>query len=201
LKGARIKKYKWVLASGSPRRKELLAQLKVPFEVLPSNIPENRRSGESPEQFVSRLSISKAKAVARKLSVRNGAAYLVLAADTIVVLGGKVFGKPRNVKHASWMLRRLSGRQHRVYTGVALVDAESGKAARSVAVSKVLLRTISKAESLKIGAKHLDKSGSYACQDKEDRLVEKVDGDWQTVMGLPLNLVKKLTSRISRQTS
>ena len=139
--------------------------------------------------MVKRLAVLKARSVAEKFKGKN---VFVLGSDTIVVLNGKIFGKPRSVRHAAWMLSRLSGKVHRVYTGVAVVHSLTGRIKSGVSVSKVHFRTISKAESFKIGAKHLDKSGSYACQDPVDRLVQKIEGDWQTVVGLPLRLVRQL---------
>ncbi len=154
-------------------------------------MPEIRKRGESPSAFVRRLSILKARSVAEKLNPKNNS-YVVLGSDTIVVLNGKIFGKPKSPRHAARMLSHLSGKMHRVYTGVALVDSVTGKTKCGLSVSKVYLRTISKEETLKIGKKHLDKAGAYACQDKKDNLVRKIEGDWQGVMGLPLKLVLKL---------
>ncbi len=182
---------KWILASSSPRRKELLKEMGVDFKVIPSHEPENRKRGESPSKFVRRLAVLKARSIANKIKSEEDE-HLVIGADTIVVLRGKIFGKPRSVRHAGNMLLQLSGKMHRVYTGVALINSKSGKVKSGLSVSKVYFRKISKDEAPKIGGKHLDKSGSYACQDKVDRLVNKIDGDWQGVMGLPIKLVKKL---------
>ena len=168
-----LKRFQWILASGSPRRQDLLKELKVPFKTVPSRAPETRKRGESPGPFARRLAVLKARSVAGKLKGKGGS-VLVLGADTIVVLKGKIFGKPRSVCHAAWMLSRLSGKMHRVYTGVALVHAGTGRVRSGLAVSKVRLREISEEEALRIGAKHMDKSGSYACQDKQDHLVKKI---------------------------
>ena len=125
-----------VLASGSPRRREILAQLGVPFEVMPPDIDESPRPGEKPESLATRLAQEKAQAVAGRLGSQEQRP--VLAADTIVVLDGDILGKPRDPEHARAMLARMTGRTHRVVTGVAVVYPGSS---RSVSYTHLTLPT------------------------------------------------------------
>ena len=162
-----------------------------PFIVVPSNTPERQKPGETPARLVRRLAILKAETVAKKFR-NNGRRHLIIAADTVVVLNGRVFGKPRNIKHAVRMLLKLSGKTHRVYTGTAVTDAHKNRTKSAVDVSKVKVKKLSRALALITARKHLDKSGSYACQDKKDNIVEKLTGDWQTVVGLRVRTVNHL---------
>ena len=187
-----------ILASLSPRRRTLLSSLGLPFKVIPSRVTEKRKTHESPRGLVRRLAILKARSVARKLT-RRGKHCLVIGADTVVVLKGKIFGKPSSPRNAGKMLMELSGKTHRVYTGLAVVSSKRGKTKSGVEVSKVRVRKFSRDEALRIASKHLDKSGSYAFQDEEDAIAEKVEGDWQTVVGLPLNLLKKLMNSLKSE--
>ena len=172
----------------------LFSELKVPFKIVSSHIPENRKRGETPSRFVRRLAVQKAESVAK--SLKSGES-LIIGADTVVVLNGKIFGKPRSPGHAANMLMKLSGKTHRVYTGLAVINSLSLKSASAVEVSKVKLRRITFREALKIGRKHPDKSGSYAFQNKQDHLVQNINGDWQTVVGLPIRTLKKLLNRMN----
>ena len=119
-----------ILASGSARRRELLARAGVPFEVRPPDIPERREPGEPPGRFASRLALEKARAVASRAGAPG---RLVLGADTIVVVDDDVLGKPRDVEHAAALLSRLVGRSHRVLTAVALVESGSDAARHTLA--------------------------------------------------------------------
>ena len=178
-----------VLASLSPRRKELIAKLGLPFRTVPSRVAEKKKPGESPSSLVRRLSVAKARYVAKKL---KNSYCLVVGADTVVVLKDRIFGKPLSHGDAARMLLKLSGRVHKVFTGIAVAHPQSGKVRSAVAVTKVKFRRLSRKEAARIGKKHMDKSGSYAFQDREDRVVEKVQGDWQTVVGLPLAVLRRL---------
>ena len=164
----------------------------MPFKTLPSRIPETRKNGETPARMVRRLAVQKALATARKLRSRPS---LVVGSDTVVVLKGKVFGKPRSSAHASSMLMELSGNIHRVYTGVAVADSGTLRSVSAVDAARVRFRRISLDEARFIGRKHLDKAGSYAFQDDGDGLVQSVDGDWQTVVGLPMRTLKRLLNK------
>jgi septum formation protein len=175
-----------ILASMSPRRIELLKRWGVSFRVKPSHIHE-KTARKRPSAIVRDLALQKASAVAKTLS--EG---LVIGADTIVVLQGKIIGKPKHEEHAHEILSRLNGSLHRVYSGVAVVDAGTGKSKVVYDVSKVKMRRIKPEELRLLSRKHLDKAGAYAVQEKEDAFVEKIWGDYYTVVGLPYFKTKKL---------
>ncbi len=172
-----------VLASGSPRRRELLATLRLPFTVQSPDVDESVQAGEAPFAYVQRLSVAKAAAVAPSL-----AEGMVVAADTIVVLQGNILGKPRDAEEASEMLRRQRGSQHRVLTSVTAHDAATGKAVTDVCESKVTLRMMSDEEIAAYVATGdpLDKAAAYAIQNTEFAPVEQVVGCPANVMGLPM---------------
>jgi septum formation protein len=183
---------KLILASASPRRRQLLKRLKIPFRVFPSDIPETSTK-KSPHHLVRDLALRKAQAVASRL--KEG---VVLGADTVVVLRGKVLGKPRHAQDAYRMLYRLSGTTHHVYTGVALVDAGTRRAWVSHAKSSVRMKKAPLEELLKLSRKHLDKAGSYAIQEKRDPIARVVRGSYDNVVGLPVAKVKALLKKLSR---
>jgi septum formation protein len=173
-----------ILASSSPRRRELLRQIGVECEVIAPHIDETPRAGESPAALVKRLSLAKANAVAVK--VRRG---VVLGADTVVVLDGAMLGKPANAAEARAMLRRLSGRAHAVYSGFAVVDVENGRALKGYETAKVTFRRLAGDEIVAYVASGspLDKAGAYGIQaDLGAVFIEKISGDYYSVVGLPL---------------
>lgn len=175
-----------VLASASPRRRELLARTGLLFEVRPADVAEEPRAGEAPRALVERLAAEKAASVRDRLPPRPR--RVVLGSDTIVTLDGEILGKPRDAEHAVAMLRRLAGRTHTVWTGVAV--AETGAAAlrvRSVE-SRVTLRAAAEAElrAYVASGEPLDKAGAYALQGEGRRLVSRVEGSESNVIGLPL---------------
>jgi septum formation protein len=176
------------LASASPRREALLRQLGVPFEVVPSDLPEVWPPGPAPAA-VTALALAKARAVASRL-----ADAIVLGADTAVVLGGKVFGKPESPEDARRMLRALRGREHEVITGVALVEVPSGREETAAVVSQVLMREYSEAEidAYIASGEPLDKAGAYAIQAAGHGLVDRVQGCYTNVVGLPLTTTRRL---------
>ena len=177
-----------VLASGSPRRFEILTSLGIPFAVDVPGVPEAVGPGESGERAASRLAADKAAEVAARRPGR-----WVLAADTLVVLDGDVLGKPADEGEASAMLRRLSGREHRVVTAVRLRrDAGSGREA--IAWSAVRFAPLSPAEIAWYVAtgEPMDKAGAYAVQGHGSRFVESVTGSFTNVMGLPARAVYEL---------
>jgi septum formation protein len=175
-----------VLASASPRRRELLAAAGVAFEVRPADVPEQALPGETPRALVERLAADKALHVARTLA--GGPARFVLGADTVVVVDGEALGKPGDEAHAFTLLRRLLGRMHRVVTGVALVES-GGNAPRILSVeSEVYMRAGSDAEIRAYVAtgEPLDKAGAYAAQGEGRRFIERIVGSESNVIGLPL---------------
>ena len=179
---------RFILASASPRRADLLRQLGLPFDVIPSEIPEVLPPGPV-KDAVTALALAKARAVAR----RAGPA-VVLGADTAVVLAGEVFGKPESPDDARRMLRALRGREHEVITGVALVEAPSGREETAAVVSRVLMREYSEAEiEAYVGSgEPFDKAGAYAVQAAGGALVATVDGCYSNVVGLPLTTTRRL---------
>jgi len=175
-----------ILASNSPRRKQLLKQLKIPFKVLPSHVSEESTI-RSASRLVQALALRKAQATAAL--VKKG---IVLGADTVVVLGSRILGKPIDAQDAYRMLYRLSGSTHRVLTGVAVVDVETGKKQVSYAVSRVKMKKLPLDELVRLSRLHLDKAGSYAIQDKNDPIARVISGSYDNVVGLPIDLVKSL---------
>lgn len=174
------------LASGSPRRRELLARCRIPFEPLAAPaIDETPRPGEPPRDLVLRLAIAKARAGVAVLGGRPG---LVLGADTEVVLDQRVFGKPRDEAAGVAMLQALSGRTHEVLSALALVDSASGRLATRLSASRVRFRAIALAEARAYWAsgEPADKAGGYAVQGRGGAFVERIEGSWTGVVGLPL---------------
>jgi septum formation protein len=178
------------LASRSPRRRELLARLGLSFGVLDLEIPERRAGGEPPEDYVRRVAREKAGAGLLEVVAVPGA--LVIGADTEVVLGDEVFGKPRDAADAAAMLRRLSGRTHRVISAVALVSAS--REAQAVSVSEVSFDVLDDAEiaAYVASGEPMGKAGGYAIQGGAERFVTRLAGSYSGVMGLPLHETAKL---------
>ncbi len=172
-----------VLASSSPRRRELLTELGLPFRAIPSNAPEEQLPGESPTEMVRRLSLEKARLVAAGLSEGY-----VVGADSTVVFGREAVGKPANAEDARQMLRKLRGTAHQVTTGLTVIDLKSGRAITDSLTSDVQLRNFSDAElevSIASGTP-MDKAGAYAVQDQEFRPARLTAGCYSNVVGLPL---------------
>ncbi|ECF4922731.1 nucleoside triphosphate pyrophosphatase [Salmonella enterica subsp. indica] len=181
------------LASGSPRRQELLTQLGFSFEQVVPGIEEQRRAQESAPQYVVRLAREKAQAgvalVPRDLPV--------LGADTIVVLNGKVLEKPRDAAHAAEMLRLLSGNTHQVMTAVALADSQ--QMLDCLVVTEVTFRTLSAQDIADYVAsgEPLDKAGAYGIQGWGGCFVRKINGSYHAVVGLPLVETYELLSHFN----
>ena len=171
-----------VLASGSPRRIQLLSQLGLPFDVVPSEIDETLRSGEEPAPHAERLAREKALAVA----ARHPDA-VVLGADTVVVVDGDVLGKPLDTEHAVRMLLRLQGREHTVATGVAVAH-DGGRVVSGVEQVRVRFRRFDEAlaRAYVSTGEPLDKAGAYGIQGYGSALVEGIEGDYFAVIGLPV---------------
>jgi septum formation protein len=176
-----------VLASASPRRHRLLAGAGLAFEVMPADIDESARPGETPEGLVERLSAGKARAVAARLGAEPP--RWVLGSDTVVVLGECMLGKPRDPGHAVELLSRLVGRSHRVVSGVALLTSDGGFARIRSVESRVRMRPADEAEIREYvaGGEPLDKAGAYAVQGQGRRFVERIEGSETNVIGLPLD--------------
>ena len=172
-----------ILASGSPRRRDLLALLGLPFTVQPSAVDEENHASETAADMVSRLSQDKARALLAR--VQSG---LIIAADTTVSLDGEVLGKPTDADDAVKMLRRLRARAHIVFSSVTLVNPQTGWMRSELAESQVRMRDFSDEEIAAYVASGdpLDKAGSYAIQYADFRPVERIAGCYANVMGFPL---------------
>ncbi len=174
-----------ILASVSPRRRVLLKRIGLRFSVKPSTVRERFSPKETPARNAKRIALEKAHSIAR--SVRKG---IVVGADTIVVLKGTILGKPKSFADARRMLRLLSGREHVVYTGFALVDAKTGKSVSDAVRTKVRFRKLPEEEIrryVSLGSP-MDKAGAYGIQDDYGAVfVEKVDGCFYNVVGFPLS--------------
>ncbi len=175
-----------VLASASPRRRELLAQANIEFEVQPAGIPELARDGESPAEMAQRLASEKAIAVARRLGPTPR--RTVLGADTIVVCDGEVLGKPRDERHALELLERLTGRSHTVITGIAASDSATLRVESRSVESRVSMREVERDEMVAYVAtgETMDKAGGYAVQGGARSFVTAIDGSESNVIGLPV---------------
>jgi MAF protein len=175
-----------ILASSSPRRRELLAEFGIPFSVVAANVPESPLPGEPPEHSAARLALAKAQAVLTNLPDKPAA--LVIGADTIVVYRGHPLGKPASPDEAIAMLKRLRGKTHRVISAVAVVDARTGRAVVRTTSTRVHLRPMSDEEIARYVASGdpLDKAGAYAIQNRTFHPVEWIKGCYSNVVGLPL---------------
>ncbi|MEP7292205.1 MAG: Maf family protein [Chloroflexota bacterium] len=203
----------FVLASGSPRRRELLASLGIDFIVIKSDINETQGAHEAPYDYVRRLSVEKAEAVAARLTESNSEPSLVLAADTVVILAtvqpavattigvtehGEILGKPVDVDDARQMLRRLRGRDHVVCTALTLRTPPRGELITQLTRTLVTMRTYAAAEIDAYIATNdpFDKAGGYAIQHEGFHPVERIDGSYSNVVGLPLETLREMLTRI-----
>jgi septum formation protein len=177
-----------ILASESPRRRKLLGRICADFRVVPSGI-EERLDGPPTPETVAALALEKARVVAGRVS--EG---VVVGADTVVVVDGDALGKPSGADDARAMLRRLRGRTHEVITGVAVVDAATGRAASTAVVTSVAMRNVADdvIDAYVAGGEPLDKAGAYAIQEGGGALVEGFVGSYSNVIGLPLAATARL---------
>jgi septum formation protein len=173
-----------VLASASPRRKDLLSGLNLRFIIVPSEVDETVVNGETPGQNVRRLALEKASDVSSRMPGR-----WILGADTIVVIDEKILGKPSDEEEANLMLAMLAGRTHEVYTGYALVNSDfpETKIVRNV-VSQVFIRDLTPSEISEYvtTGEPMDKAGAYAIQGIGSGIVQRISGSYTNVVGLPL---------------
>jgi septum formation protein len=183
---------KFILASASPRRRELLASIGLDFDVIPSSIPEVRGAGESPEEYVARLSREKAAAVGARHADR-----WIIAADTTVLLGEELLEKPAGEADARRMLATIAGKTHVVYTGVTLQNAAAGHHDTRVAESEVRMLPLTEREIAWYVAtgEPLDKAGAYAVQGIGAMFIDSVHGSYSNVVGLPLALLYQMLKR------
>lgn len=180
---------KIILASSSPRRKELLNLIGLSFEIHPSHADETISNELSPSEIVEQLALRKARDVADKY--HEG---YILGADTIVVLDEQVLGKPENVDDAFAMLKKLQGREHQVFSGIALIDKKTAKETVSHQVTKVFMKKLTDQEiEAYISTKEpMDKAGSYGIQGYGAMIIDRIDGDYFNVVGLPLSLLEQM---------
>ncbi|MGB0090234.1 MAG: Maf family protein [Planifilum fulgidum] len=185
-----------VLASRSPRRREILRRLGLAFSVQPGEVDEAGLTGKDPAELVERLALSKALDVA---GTKERA--LVIGADTIVVLDGEVLGKPADSREAITMLERLQGRKHQVYSGLAVVEVQGGSPLRKAVghrVTEVTMRPVDREEiEWYVGTgEPLDKAGAYGIQGLGVLLVDRIEGCYTNVVGMSVPLLLQLTKRL-----
>ncbi|MGD0735224.1 MAG: Maf family protein [Terracidiphilus sp.] len=211
-----------ILASASPRRRELLTQAGFTFQVHPAHIPEDPHTNEDPIAYVTRLAREKAEAVYRDLALKrhdfrransdpqdvralapegcsptvspneDPNSFVVLGADTTVTLDNQILGKPENEPDAARMLRLLSGRTHRVITGVAVVTAAHTEVAAEVTAVTFLTLSEEEIAAYIATGEPMDKAGAYAIQGRAARWIPRIVGDYFNVVGLPIALVTTL---------
>ena len=192
-----------ILASGSPRRKELLEQMGLTFQILPSK-KEEKQIGETPAQIVEGLSRQKAQDVAEQISSDQA---LVIGADTIVVCDGQIMGKPHTEEEACQMIGMLQGKTHQVYTGVTVAETEQS----ADGTNKIAYDTFSRCTQVKVFpmdeteikryvalGESMDKAGAYGIQGGFGTYVEGIEGDYNNVLGLPISaLYQRIKNKIN----
>lgn len=183
-----------ILASGSPRRREILGDLGVTFEVIKSDIDETQHPDETPHDYVQRLSQEKAAAIAARDEVRTGDPALVIAADTIVVHRGDVLGKPEDTSEAHTMLDRLRDDTHDVCTAITLFSLPDSRLDTRLTCTQVIMRAYTDNEIaayIETGDP-FDKAGGYAIQHEGFHPVERIEGSYTNVVGLPIETLQDM---------
>lgn len=175
---------KIVLASASPRRSELLSQVGIEFEIIPSNIPEEPLDGETPAEHVMRLASQKASEVAGRV----GTGKWVIGSDTVVIIDGEILEKPDDHMDAIAMLKKLSGREHKVITGYSIINSSSGEEVKRAVETAVKFKklTDNEIEGYVHSGEPMDKAGAYAIQGLGSFMVEGIVGSYSNVVGLPV---------------
>ncbi len=191
-----------ILASRSSRRQQILSQMGLKFRVMPSRFfeehPVSSTGKLAPGKIAEKFALRKAKEVSMRLS--EG---LVIGADTIVALPARerdrvkfeIIGKPGTVREAGEILRRLGGTTHEVYTGIAVVDAKTGKKVVGHEVSRVRMKKLTGREVSRLSGMHLDKAGAYGIREKNDAFVQLLEGSVDNVVGMPGKLLKELLGK------
>lgn len=178
-----------ILASGSPRRKELLERLNIDFDIIVSDLDEDSIEQSKPDDFVEKLAYEKAKSVSMLINKDS----LVIGCDTVVVYNNEILGKPKNNEQAISFLKKLSGSNHQVYSGIAIIDTKSNNKYLSHEITDVYMKELSNDEIayyIQTG-EPFDKAGAYGIQGIGSLFIEKISGDYYNVMGLPLNKLYK----------
>ena len=183
-----------VLASQSPRRRELLERAGFSFTVSPLQISEILNENLNLPDRIQDLAVRKAEAWLDQAKPSEKQGILVLSADTVVALGDQILGKPKDQKENLSYLRHLSGREHQVITAVCLVEGSTGERAVGYALANIKFRTLSEDEmwSYASSGDGLDKAGGYGIQGAAGKFIEKLDGEFDNVMGLPVSVVERL---------
>ena len=184
----------WILASGSPRRRELLEMLGVPdLTIRPAAGPERATPGAGPEQTVRELSLHKAQEVAQTCAPED----IIIAADTLVFADGPL-GKPHIPERAKEMLQSLAGNWHHVYTGVTVINTRSGRILRNVEKTRVHIVPMTEEEidAYVATGEPLDKAGAYAIQGMGGMFVDRIDGSYSNVVGLPMAMLRTMLVQI-----
>lgn len=171
-----------ILASQSPRRKELLEQMGLEFQIIPAKGEEEADASLPPAEYVQQLALQKAAEVAAQCDAKD----IVIGADTIVVLDGEILGKPHNAAHAFKMLSRLSTRRHTVYTGVAIVQGERQMVGVEATTVRFCALTEQEILSYVDTGEPLDKAGAYGIQGRGALFIDSIHGDYYNVVGLPI---------------
>ena len=183
---------KVILASGSPRRRELLAQLGIEFDVRVSEQEEIYHS-TVPEEIVKELALLKAEHVAENMQEEERAGKVIIGADTVVVQDGRILGKPQGEEDAFRMLKKLQGRSHEVYTGTALLyfEGKEKKTVNRAVKTNVYVHAMTEKEiqAYIASGEPMDKAGAYGIQGKFAAFIERIEGDYYNVVGLPVSFV------------
>lgn len=186
-----------ILASSSPRRRDLLAEVGIRFKAVCPRVDEQRRSGESAGDYVARNALTKAEWVAGRLVSGPGDPRIIIAADTIVVIQGRILEKPADPSEAKLMLTELSGRTHRVMTGVCMLHVQQSHAhacRRFIETTEVELRRLEPGDILRYmeTGEPMGKAGAYAIQGRGRKFVERIRGSYSNVVGLPVERVMRV---------
>ena len=186
-----------VLASASPRRRDILSALGAQFSVIVAPVPEFALPEEPPHQTVERLARKKTHAAAQTIARELGSASVILGADTGVVLDGALLGKPQGTEDAARMLRMLSGRVHEVLTGVALLEVATQRVESGASRTLVRFAPLSDAEiaAYIASGEPMDKAGAYGIQERGAWFIEGIEGSYTNVVGLPVELLRELARR------
>lgn len=186
---------KIILASSSPRRKELLSQLNIAFDSVSPLYDESEFILEPKSASVEKLSLLKAKSV----SVNSAVSALIISADTVVICNDKILGKPQNRDEAFEMLKILSGKTHRVITGVAVIDTETQNFYTNSDTTYVTFNELSDKDIFDYidSKKPFDKAGAYGIQELPDNFTKKIDGEFDNVVGLPTKILIKMLNSIN----